>query len=151
MGLNVLSVSKLRKAAIQEPDDCDEATQFFVHPLSIQEVDQHFPGRHRGIEIGTVYDIGARSEFSLPYSAYNEWRDQLSTFVDEANPYAFFELINFSDCEGVIGPLLSKKLALDFSRFEPRAAEVGGLFCEIYAEFKKLFEMAADEGAIQFQ
>lgn len=151
MGLNVLAVSKLTKAAVQKPDDYDVSTQFFVDPLSIEEVEKYFPGRHRGIDIGVVYDVGAMSEFSLPYSLYNSWRDQLSAFVDDANPYAFFELINFSDCEGVLGPLVSKKLAYDFSMFEEQARNEGGIFYEIYMWWKKAFEIAADEGAVQFQ
>jgi len=106
------------------------------------------------------------------YSSYNHWRDQLAqlagyrltTFTcygrDEQSYAAacwqgaegpFSELINFSDCDGVIGSTVSKKLAKDFSDFQAKADGHGdALFRQKYAEWRKAFDMAADTGAVVF-
>lgn len=71
----------------------------------------------------------------------------------------FFELIHFSDCEGTIGPVVSKKLAEDFAKYQKAAdsfigthddGKPGGYFAEIYAEFRKAFETASNNGAVDF-
>jgi len=70
------------------------------------------------------------------YSGYNRWRRNLSVRMLGAEPEAvwgnperfrgqpFVELINFSDCEGTIGPVVSKKLAADFQCNAGKAREV---------------------------
>ena len=151
MSLNVCVYSKLAKASVQEPDDYDFDTQLFIDLLSVEEVDRFFPGRHEGVEIGVVYDFGMRCEFDLSYGDYNIWRDQLAELAGKTHSGAFHELIEFSDSEGVIGPVVSKKLVVDFSEFEEQAQNVSDAFHQIYMEFKRAFEMSADQGAVQFQ
>jgi hypothetical protein len=151
MSLNVCAYSNLVKSAIQNPDDYSEITQFFVHPLSVKDVDRFFPGRRDGIEVGVVYDFGTRQEFGLFYDQYNLWREQLSRLVINIRPDAFYELIEFSDSEGVIGPIVSRKLAGDFSEFEEQARRVDNAFHAIYLKWKNAFELAANNGAVQFQ
>ena len=67
------------------------------------------------------------------YMYYSKWRNQLAEMAGlgsaeavRTNPekegLPFVELINFSDCEGVIGPKVAAKLAKDFADYEDRAS-----------------------------
>ncbi|MEN9870269.1 MAG: hypothetical protein RLZZ171_1257, partial [Cyanobacteriota bacterium] len=67
----------------------------------------------------------------------------------------FVELINFSDCEGVIGSSLSAKLAKDFADFNDRAKKTaaeyrGDWFYSLHQKWQEAFELAAQNGAISF-
>ena len=61
----------------------------------------------------------------------------------------FYELIDFSDCEGCIGPETSKKLAKDFAE---QADKVKGdeVQMRIYRNFQQAFELASNGGAVDF-
>jgi|APSaa5957512622_1039677.scaffolds.fasta_scaffold71491_2 hypothetical protein len=85
-----------------------------------------YPDRHEGIETG-YYSKGDEGDDwgfrAGSYSGYSAWRRWLCTLVygmdiekfwDEAKEGPFWELLNFSDCEGFIGPKTSAKLAGDF-------------------------------------
>lgn len=98
------------------------------------------------------------------YSGYNNWRDQLAQKVlemtseeiwlegDSSKP--FIELINFSDCEGYIGPKTCAKLAKDFNEYEEKAKKHPPLeddwFIKKYQEWKTAFNVAADNGVVIF-
>lgn len=63
----------------------------------------------------------------------------------------FWELINFSDCEGVLGPATSAKLAGDFATWQEKADQhPDEAFRVLYARWRKACEMAADGGALVF-
>lgn len=75
----------------------------------------------------------------------------------KALPTAFRELILFSDCEGTIGPATSRKLAADFAEWESHAmafadalGERADGFRSVYLDFKTAFEVASNDGAVQF-
>lgn len=115
-----------------------------------------------------VYTIdGERQDFRAgSYSGYNFWRRKLAELVGvtdkgvwdgtETAP-AFGELINFSDCEGYIGPDVSSKLAQDFADWQGRAEEFsqglgsfdGQYWIERYNEWRKAFELASTDGAVK--
>lgn len=97
------------------------------------------------------------------YHAYSAWRETLARIAgytsaeyvqENVSSGPFYELIDFSDCEGVIGWATSAKLARDFAGFQaivdackgPYAAQFQGK----YAEWRKAFETAADAGAVVF-
>lgn len=106
------------------------------------------------------------------YSGYNWWREHLCKFALGCEPgelwedpedfegKPFVELINFSDCEGAIGPRTSAKLAADFASHEPRVASWAeahieepdnrGYFIELFGEWKRGFELAAQNGFLIF-
>ena len=111
------------------------------------------------------------------YSGYNQWRENLSMAIHGVMPsiiwnspekYAgkeFFEIINFSDCEGCFGPKFSAKLHADFvnnrdkfvSVMETRYGKASvSEFSEasyairIYDDFMKSFEIAKDSGVLIF-
>lgn len=102
------------------------------------------------------------------YSGYNQWREDLAKLAGypvadsyrgrrhdqgawNATEGPFWELIHMSDCEGVIGPVTSAKLAKDFAEFQERANAFGGDYWrERYALWREAFEMAAQNGAVDF-
>ena len=132
-----------------------------------------FPERFSGLSDGKVYTAPGSFEFRAgSYSGYNNWRNELAklagyapTPVDiggmtrtryDATAWKlrqgpFWELINFSDSEGVIGPDVCKKVYQDFVAYDDAAsrhADPG--FRELYADWEKAFRLCADQGAIVF-
>ena len=83
-------------------------------------------------------------EESYPYATAASAYDGM-----EAMP--FYELVYFSDCEGVIGTTVSAKLARDFAAFQEKAdAHHDEYFRAKYSQWRKAFEMASDRGAVVF-
>lgn len=67
----------------------------------------------------------------------------------EAGP--FWELINFSDCEGIIGPVVSAKLARDFQEYQEKAnSQLTDYDLERYNSWRQAFELAAENGVVRF-
>lgn len=64
----------------------------------------------------------------------------------------FIKLINFSDCEGVIGASISAKLAIDFSNNQGLAdAHINEQFKIDYRSWRKGFEFASENGCVNFR
>jgi hypothetical protein len=108
------------------------------------------------------------------YSGYNSWRRALCEAIhgvsdvefwkDEENfiGQPFYELINFSDCEGQIGPKVAEKLYQDFAnpenekkfldyckaKFETEYLEE--FYQANWEDFKKAFEIARLGGLVQW-
>lgn len=173
MGLDINAYSKLVFAPNQEDfddedeDDNDGLVYLHVHP--------DFPAQGADLRSGYYLLEGEHQAFRAGgYSGYGEWRNHLARMAGyAATPHSskagaapelrhdvtawnsaggpFFELINFSDCEGAIGPTVSAKLAADFEMFQS-AAEASGDedFLALYAEFRRAFALAADSGAVEF-
>lgn len=132
-----------------------------------------FPERFQGLESGKVYKFKSNFEFRAgSYSGYNYWRNELAKLAGyEQSPYTFngktelrydatawgqekgpfWELINFSDAEGVIGPHVCKKIYKDFVQYSNEAKQHADMyFRESYENWKKAFSMCAHNGAIAF-
>lgn len=107
------------------------------------------------------------------YGGYNQWREELAKLSEypavetdselrrgkirhdagawKAESGPFWELINFSDCEGCIGPKTSAKLAKDFADYQQRAdSHSDERFRDRYNEWRGAFEMAAINGLVDF-
>jgi hypothetical protein len=100
------------------------------------------------------------------YMYYSKWRNQLAEMAGlgsaeavRTNPekkgLPFVELIDFSDCEGVIGPKVAAKLAKDFADYEFSASAFAvesedDFFLALYREWRRAFEWAADGGMVYF-
>lgn len=129
-----------------------------------------FPGREEPLDFqgkrfacfrvdGTQMGFRAGS-----YSGYNQWREQLCIAVNHITPRGvwenrdssevqsmpFYPLIDFSDCEGVIGSIAAQRLAGDFAKYQVRAERIGGYFLEKYNEWRRACDLAADAGFIEF-
>lgn len=162
MGLDVRAYSDL-KITHAHPYDADGnrlddvEVVFYKNPA--------FPDQFDNLVEYTGYDGKSISGPSYPYSAHGRWRETLAKLAGYAYtggnyPHAtscwngatgpFSELINFSDCEGAIGPLTSLKLLEDFVRFDDRAKEIGGEFYNNYVKWHAVFEHASRNGAVYF-
>jgi hypothetical protein len=108
------------------------------------------------------------------YSGYNAWRRALCEAIHGINDVEFwkeeenfigkpfYELINFSDCEGQIGPKVSDKLYQDFTNPENEkkfldyckekfeTAYIEDLYQANWDDFKKAFEIARQGGLVQW-
>ncbi|MGE7623170.1 hypothetical protein ACQKMD_08985 [Viridibacillus sp. NPDC096237] len=117
--------------------------------------EKNFPGRAEGIDSQKVYTWAEVFRFRAgSYSGFNWWRSKLEQF---SNNEAFQELINFADNEGVIGFVVAKKLAKDFYDNAEKAKDFadtldeGEYWIDLYRNWQKAFEMAADNGAVEFR
>jgi hypothetical protein len=63
----------------------------------------------------------------------------------------FYEIINFADNEGTIGPEAARDLAEDFRNFHAQAREIpDSYFIELYETWMTACADAADCGMIEF-
>lgn len=166
MGLDVSVVmgigKRIRAKVSEEDDDYDTRVHLYVAaPEWEARLAPFKPG---------VYTCEARYEHGFragSYSGYNAFRMQLCRTAHKVGPEAiwadtsgvydgkpFVELINFSDCEGFIGPDVSRKLAADFKThretFASALDEARAWMLERYDLWAKAFEVAAQtNGAVQ--
>lgn len=181
MGLDISAYRRVTKLDVifdEDGEAVDKETKEYVeHDVRVY-ANPNFPGREEGVEDGAAYTAEDGMSFGTGYGAHGAWREELAklagypaTPVDRGfgNPVKmhsggawsaesgpFWELINFSDCEGTIGPVVSTKLARDFAEWDERAKQhdedaglSGGLY-ERFQKFRQAFEMAADGGLVDF-
>lgn len=182
MGLDITAyhnVTKLDVIFDEYGGALDKETMVYVEYDVRVYANKDFPGREEGVDDRAAYkaenSIGFRAG---SYSGYNAWREELAKLAGyPATPVdrgygsvvemhsggawntdhgPFWELINFSDCEGTIGPVVSAKLAKDFIEWDERAKQHddaaglnGGLY-ERFKQWRQAFEMAADGGLVDF-
>lgn len=168
MGLDITAYRQIKRTGdVPEDGDYNYDALAGLHPEG-----QYLPERADGIANG-LYTFTEKHGFRAgSYSGYSEWRGALAMAVhgdaietiwaalkSGTGGYegkAFVELLNFSDCEGVIGPKTSAKLAADFKAHreavlakEPKGWGEGW-WRECYDNWTKAFEMAADGGCVEF-
>lgn len=165
MGLDITAYRQLQGPVSQDQDEDGPW---------LSATDSAFIARTDGLEEGAYASAAEEFDFRAgSYGGYNQWRDELAKLAGypamrhapsygpprdlhaasawQADSGPFWELINFSDCEGTIGPKTSAKLAADFAAHQEKAdAHAEGWFRELYAKWRKAFEMAADGGAVSF-
>jgi hypothetical protein len=162
MGLDITAYRLLSK--VENPELDEDGYPIAGHQWRcrrIEYTDRDFPGRAAGLESQVIYAFTDSFDFRAgSYGGYNQWRDQLARLAGYASAEdcwsnhqsgAFWELINFSDCEGVIGRNVAAKLAKDFADFKEKAAAIGDQwFFDTYCCWEKAFIMASDSGAVDF-
>lgn len=155
MGLDIRAYKELREVENPQFDEdgwlINEDTEW-KPGASMAWSETHFPGRGKGIDANKVYAYKETYYFRAgSYIGYNVWREKLHKFKGDV---AFQELINFADNEGVIGPVVSRKLYDDFKKYEEDAKEysreVGSHWLTKYYEWTKAFEFASNNGAVEF-
>ena len=128
-----------------------------------------FAQSFRGLEEGRCYlPEGESFEFRAgSYSGHGAFRDALSKialgvppgvtwqYPERYRDEPFFELINFSDCEGAIGPEACTDLARDFQEGHSKVRaqltnSFDGYFAELYDTWQEAFELAAGDGLVDF-
>lgn len=163
MGLDIIAYSELKKneylSAMNNEDVEDlDIICLTMSPLLV-EVEKAFPGRAEPLKYnGDIYTCGSHKTYSIgAYSTYGWFRRALETYSEDCD--CFDELIDFSDCEGVIGSIVSKKLYEDFSSnqesFEQWVCQrYSTIDCELllqmYYKFESAFWIAKDGGAVEF-
>lgn len=159
MGLDITAYKGLKKTdrkvdlnseQWEEKYEDDKKLQWW-HPGVIAFTEEYWPGRSGGIEASTVYTYEEKYEFRAgSYSWYGQFRDSLKTLTFASE---FEELINFADNEGVIGAEASKRLHAAFVKsreeYEKRYLE-DPYFVQKYSLWTKAFELASDNGAVDF-
>ncbi len=176
MGLDITAYRQLTKLDVLfnedgEPIDpsTNEPMENYFKPYSNPD----FPGRADGLD-GTYSYEYAEHVFSRGYGSYGRWRETLAKLAGyplhervkfgavEASHAAaawngkiiegpFYELVNFADNEGTIGPIVAAKLLRDFVEFDERAKAITEpLFYDGYCDMRRGLEIAADSGALDF-
>lgn len=165
MGLDISVYSKITRI----PDESQEDGIFDVSQ-------EDYFGTRQDVEPGpySISENSVRHSFRAgSYSGYNGWREDLSLSIhgvmpqviwDNPDQYTgkdFFEIINFSDCEGCFGPKISSKLYEDFVRNRDKFISImeekyTGSYpvidyrTEVYNNFMKGFEISKDSGILIF-
>jgi hypothetical protein len=173
MGLDVTAYSKIKPMAAGKGFDKDG--NFLWSEGTMQAVvNPDFPSQAADLTDEAAYRY-SKAEYcwSSGYGGYNWWREELAKVAghplgpierygkiehchaasvwNDPKPGPFVELINFSDCEGCIGPAACAKLAKDFAEFQAKAdAHPDQRFRDGYAKWRKGFELAADHGCVRF-
>jgi hypothetical protein len=168
MGLDITAYSKI-KPAPNALDDKGELIDWDNHFQA--NLNPDFPGRADDVEDGKAYSFEKEYRFRAgSCSGYDMWREQLakmagypavklshgsSAMRHDAGAWAasggpFWELINFSDCEGTLGTAVCKKLLADFDQFASDAEKDDSYFKERYRDWHKAVKLAADDGCIDF-
>jgi hypothetical protein len=140
-------------------------------PLLFLSADLPFPERLTPLVVppsGIAVYQGTGDAFAFragPYSYYNHWREQLSLLVTglpperlwktrdraETRRLPFYLLIDFSDCDGAIGPQAAQTLAQQFAQFQLQAnAYDDDDFRGLYADFRRGFELVGTTGVVVF-
>jgi hypothetical protein len=140
MGLDISAVSEIRPVDVPEgmeiwSDEYYDWESENGYQLWNIYSSPEFPKQGEGLPESDMVDAEGES-FSFragSYSGYNEWRNDLALAagyeggaenvwnrVDSAGYTGgpFEELINFSDANGIIGPIASEKLYNDFIKYE---------------------------------
>ncbi len=134
----------------------DDLTRLF----RLREAYDVFDAQADGLEPGFYLFEDSMGFRAGSYGGYNGWRSTLATVggytADDAHSGKvlagpFFELVNFSDCEGTIGPVTSAKLLNDFILLQERAESMMNDYeFAKYKEWTEAFQMASDGGFVSF-
>jgi len=161
MGLDIFAVEKARK--VSDEFNRDFETLDIEGEVVRVLVNTHFSA-HDHLTDGIYCHEGKSISFGVgSYGTYNGFRDRLSKIAHGVNPNviwknpeiykssAFYELVNFSDCEGVIGPDTAGKLLSDFKKYrEEFMSEHDVWEGETYDNWIKALEIASNDGLLIF-
>lgn len=177
MGLDIIIYKNLKKVDNVDRNVDRDVDRYWTPGPAMDWSEKHFPGRGEGVDSNSYYNYDDYDSFRAgSYSGYGWWRAKLellskiiksaqivkSKDVKESTKHImgkddpFIELTNFADNQGVIGPVISKKLYNDFCIYEKEAIEFsktfedGDYWLEKYTEWKNAFRMASENGAVEF-
>jgi hypothetical protein len=157
MGLDIEAVSGL--VPIEESNGLTGRFQISQELIDLTE--RNFPGRCEGLTAGLFLGGNSLRFRAGSYGGYNDWREWLAKESGHgscdlvwrgeslAGHTRFVELINFSDCEGYIGPVTSAKLWTDFQAFERLRAAPDGMG-DLFQLFEQAFKFGLERGVVQF-
>lgn len=181
MGLDITAYRGLKKLDVVfdfDGEPINPKTRESIDDYVKVYVNGDFPGRAEGLEDRAIYSYEeAEACYSSGYGSYNVWRNALARMAgypltkyktgfggtNESHAAAcwdpggatgpFSELINFTDCDGTIGPVVAAKLLRDFEEWEERAkalSDAPPYFFERYAGLLSGLRLAAAGGCLRF-
>lgn len=173
MGLDIIAYRKLHPVSKSEVplDEYGDILDYdrYVNLKSLAQMhEEYWPGRSEPFADADAEFYSFDEEGYMragSYSGYNLWRGALQDFAwNDEHPLpdgAFEELIEFSDCEGLIGTPVSEKLYRDFADNRPYLDEFADArfgadteerdwFVAKYDEWTQMFDLGRDDGAVRF-
>jgi hypothetical protein len=169
MGLDITAYRKIKLVCVQDGDAWEEAwtpDTCTVHLWPGYVNEPQFQEQIAGADLVPDGTYEYEEEFGFragSYSGYNDWRNKLALEmlgVSAEEVWAnsevyrdrqFFLLINFSDCEGFIAGPSAERLAQEFAKYQEVAdRHLEGWYLEQYNNWRKAFELAADNGLVDF-
>lgn len=156
MGLDVSVYQNIKVRDLEDEDDYDYEFQAFVpapqweHKIKNLNNGAYYTGDSVGdLRSGYGSHYGFRVALcEIMYRTENEW---IHGELNENMP--FYELIDFSDCEGCLDWEISEKLYNDFiSNHEAamRYFKVKPNFKDKYIEWTEIFRLGKDKGVVSF-
>lgn len=164
MGLDITAYSKLEFAK-EATDDWEEVDRMYNEGyVHLYQPYPQYKDRTDGWKDGFYICNGERFDYRAgSYSGYNQRRNMLSIAALGAQDSSVWEspeeykanavslLVNFSDCEGFIGPVTSAKIYLALMEIPEKRLEN-------WEEWERRwlndviqgFEIASDHGAVRF-
>lgn len=162
MGLDAVA---FRLATLTDEHERTDACRDNDHVLA-HVIDDDFHRSLRGLTAGRCYRVADRAiTVSSSYSGHGQFREVLARVFygkaprdiwNDPEAYAdrpFFELLQFADNEGTIGPLAAADLARDFAEGREQwdaALDVSEWDRRKYDEWAEAFEAAANDGLVRF-
>lgn len=174
MGLDIVAYSKLEYERDERVAEVMESMFSPQGEVIIQIFEESERPRCMDLKVGKWHRSDETDEHHFragAYSSYNRFRTVLSDAIlgvtsetvweneDDFENSPFYELINFSDCDGVFGPHDSEKLHNDFvthremfekylkSQFEKFDREY---YITTYDNFTKGFALSSQNGILVF-
>jgi hypothetical protein len=177
MGLDITGYSRLKHVGKHEKDSArnegepgglDDFCYYegHVQAYAYKGFEQSFRGipilgedAQHGFIVGGCYEITAATKThgfrAGSYGGYGTWRADLQAQFNPARhpDKPFYELIFFADNEGCIGPDAAKDLLEDFrywsDHYRP-PADWHPSYRDVYRDWLRAFELAADGGLVYF-
>lgn len=171
MGLDILAISKLRLMTPEVKAALDRLPELFTEDDPVLTMTDRTKKedccRCLDMANGDYYKTVESEEYDFragSYSSYGDFRREISeTFLNstparvwsDPKPYEgqpFYELVDFSDCEGVLGTEVCAKLHKDFVEGREKFFEEieSDWSKEKYDSWTKALEIAKDDGIIVF-
>ena len=164
MGLDITAYRQIRKVECTFSSDGEpiDANGNYIDDVRVPYINPHYPSRAAGIEAGVAYAWDDSFDFRAgSYGGYNAWRNQLAIVAgwgsdkacweSEKEEGLCYELICFSDCEGVFGSAVCTKLYKDFLSIKEAAQGLEDeWFVYSFNNWLQAFEMASDGGMVRF-
>ena len=177
MGLDITAYSKLQVLTPEEIKASERSigvrVDFGEEVITLSDSQIKSPNNWiRDMSPGTYYQSPKTEEYSFragSYSGYGTYRKMLSECFLGARPeevwrnesvyrgQPFYEQVNFSDCEGFIGPEFSAKLAEDYEEgrdqwyeYLKESGEEIEYYMARYDNWTKAFQVASDDGFVWY-
>lgn len=167
MSLDVTAHKNVKLAPVQDFDELDEmyeAGELEEYPFEAFVIYKGWEDRLQGLEKGKYYTSEDSESFvHYSYGTHTWLRREICKMIgleediwetsENLNGVPFGEWLCFADNEGVIGPIVSKKLLKDFIDWRDNAQQHfkdSDYGMQHYDNWMKTFEFASENGAVNY-